>query len=80
VEAPANRRIDPASPLVLVCLFCDNIFFGKRGEVFPVMEQIPTVNRECPLCKDIPLQILGLHPGAWSGTKVDDSKVPQPGS
>ena len=71
----ANRKVDPSSPLILICLFCENIFFGKRGEVAVDLEQAPAVKRECPLCKEIPLQLLGLHPGAWAGIKVAEESA-----
>jgi hypothetical protein len=77
MEAPLNRGIDPSSPLMLICLFCNNIFFSKREVIFPLMDKLPMVNWDCPLCKDIPLQILGLHPGAWSGNQVVGKPIPE---
>jgi hypothetical protein len=69
MDIKTNRKVDPESPVMLICVFCENFFYGKRGQVSIDPFFYPKVNKDCPICES-PLQILGAHPGAWSGSFV----------
>ena len=74
METKLNRKPDPNSPMLLLCLMCDNIFYGNRAQVFLDPVFYPKVNRDCPIC-GAPRQLLGAHPGAWGGTNVSEKVV-----
>jgi hypothetical protein len=51
---------------VLVCMFCGNVFYCKKEEVFVEPFFFTVSNKPCPLCDGI-LQIFGLHAESWNG-------------
>ena len=69
METKRNRAIDPSSPIMMICLFCMNFFYGDRKVVHVHPKKYPMMDKPCPLCQ-IPLQLLGSHPGAWGGSFV----------
>ena len=75
ISCKIRDSIGSDTPLLLVCLFCMNVFYGKRGEVKVDPVLFPMVNKPCPIC-DSQLQLWGLHPGAWGGIRVEGEPEP----
>jgi len=69
METRKSHTPDPESPIVMICLFCLNFAYGDRKVVHVHPKKYPMMNRPCPLCQ-VPLQLLGLHPGAWAGSLI----------
>lgn len=64
------------SPILLICPFCGNLFWGKRAEILFLISNPICTNKMCPLCVESPLILAGLHAGAWNMISVVEEELP----
>jgi hypothetical protein len=69
MDTRISHTPDPTTPIVMICLFCMNVCYGDRKTVHVHPTKYPMMNKPCPLCQ-VPLQLIGLHPGAWGGSII----------